>query len=106
VTGHVPLKLKVFQSSYAWDDTYADAIIILEYRIINAGRKTIDSSYVGFFIDWDVGPYRVASYFGRNFTGYYQDSRTAYATNPSDRGSTPVGCALLSTSRSLDSLRY
>lgn len=106
VTGHVPLNLKVFQSSYAWKDPYAQAIIILEYRIINNGRKPIDSAYIGFFFDADVGPYRVANYQLRNYNGYYQDSRTMYIHNPADRGSTPVGCALLSTSRSLDSLRY
>jgi hypothetical protein len=106
VTNHVPLNLKVFQSSYAWDDSYADAIIILEYRILNNGRKNIDSAFIGFFFEADVGPYRVANYPQRNFTGYYQNSRTAYIHNPSDRGSTPVGCALLTTSRSLDSLNY
>lgn len=106
VAGHVPLNLKVFQASYAWDDRYADAIIILEYTIINTGKKKIDSAYVGFFFEADVGPFRVAQYFARNFTGYYQDSRTAYVHNPSDIGSTPVGCSLLRTSRSLDSLRY
>jgi hypothetical protein len=106
VAGHVPLKLKVFQSSYAWEDPYADAIIIFEYRIINNGEKRIDSAYVGFFFDADVGPYNVALYYQRNFTGYYRDSRTAYIHNPADRGSTPVGCTVLSTSRPLDSLRY
>ncbi len=106
VAGHTPLNLKVFQSSYAWNDTYADAIIILEYRIINMGRKKIDSAFVGFFFEADVGPYRSALFERRNFTGYYQDSRTSYVHNPADRGSTPVGCALLKTSRRLDSLRY
>jgi hypothetical protein len=106
VNNHVPFHLKVYQSSYAWDDTYADAIIILEYRIINNGRKQIDSAFVGFFFEADVGPYLVNGYAQRNFTGYYRDSRTAYVHNPSDRGSTPVGCALLTTSRPLDSLRY
>jgi hypothetical protein len=106
VTNHVPLGLKTFQSSYAWDDTYADAIIILEYRIINNGRKNIDSSFVGFFFEADVGPTNVPLYYQHNFTGYYQDSRTGYVHNPRDRGSTPVGCTLLSTSRPLTELRY
>ena len=106
VAGHVPLNLKVFQSSYSWQDPYADAIIIMEYRIINQGRKFIDSAYVGFFADPDVGPYAAATYQQRNFTGYYQDSRTTFTHNPQDRGSTPIGFALLSTSKPLDSLHY
>ena len=107
VQNHVPLNLKVFQSSYAWNDRYADAIIILRYRIVNVGTKPIDSAFVGFFFEADVGPIHVANYWQRNFTGYYPDARTAYVHNPSDLGSTPVGCALLETSQKrLDSLTY
>ncbi len=107
VPGHVPLNLKVIQRSYAWDDSYADAIILFEYRLFNLGPKQIDSAYVGFFFEADVGPRLAANYAQRNFTGYFPNSRTAYIHNPSDRGSTPVGVTLLSTSaRSLDSLRY
>ena len=98
VANHVPLHLKVFQSSYSWNDPYAEGIIILEYRIVNNGTKTIDSAYVGFFADPDVGPYRQANYQLRNFCGYMPDARCAYAHNPADRGSTPVGFALLNTS--------
>lgn len=107
VTGHNPLNLKIIQRSYAWDDSYADAIMIFQYRIFNLGPKQIDSAYVGFFFEADVGPRNVSLYYQRNFTGYYPNSRTAYIHNPSDRGSTPIGVALLSTSaRPLDSLRY
>ena len=105
-TRHVPLGIKVIQSSYAWDDTYADAITMIEYRIINTTNKSIDSAFVGYFVDADVGPYRISQFERNNFTGYYTNSRTAYIHNPINRGSTPVGVALLSTSRSLDSLRY
>jgi hypothetical protein len=95
VSGHVPLNLKVFQSSYVWNSEYADAILILEYRIINNGRKSIDSAYIGFFFEGDVGPYRSLNYAQRNFTGYTRETRTAYIHNPVDVGSTPVGCSLL-----------
>jgi len=103
---HLPLNLKVIQSSFVWNDTYADAIMIVEYKIINMGTKVIDSAYVGFFFEADVGPLNAALYYQRNFTGYYPNSRTAYIHNPVDLGSTPVGCSLLSTSLPLDSLRY
>ncbi len=107
ITGHVPLNLEVYQRSYVFNDPYAEAIMLLEFTIFNRGTKNIDSTYVGFFFEADVGPNAVANYAQRNFTGYFQNSRTAYVHNPSDRGSTPIGCALLKTSsRSLDSLRY
>jgi hypothetical protein len=93
--GHVPLGVKVIQSSYAWDDPYAEAILINEYRIINTTNRSLEDAYIGFFADCDVGPVNVSGYYTRNYTGYYQNSRTAYIHNPSDRGSTPVGISLL-----------
>jgi len=95
VAGHVPLKLKVYQNSYAWDDPYADAIIIVEYLIMNEGTKPIDSAYVGWFFEADVGPVSVSQYHTRNFTAYIPGSFTAYIHNPVDLGSTPVGATLL-----------
>ena len=104
-SGYIPLRLKVIQSSYAWNDPYADAIIINEYRIVNMGRRTIDSAYIGWFVDADVGPINVANYWTHDFTAYISNSRTAYIHNPQDAGSTPVGAALLWPPDSPD-LRY
>ncbi|MEK9139407.1 MAG: hypothetical protein AAB393_19995, partial [Bacteroidota bacterium] len=106
VAGHVPMNLRIIEACYAWSNPYADAIMIVEYTIVNFGRKIIDSAYVGFFYEADVGPISAPLYWTRNFTGYYPNSRTGYVHNPVDRGSTPSGVALLSTSKSLDSLRY
>jgi hypothetical protein len=105
VAAHVPLKLKVVQSSYVWNDPYAEAIHIMEYKIMNMGAKRIDSAYVGIFLEGDVGPYHTSNYYQRNYSAYYANVRTAYIHNPVDLGSTPVGIALLSAPRSLDSLQ-
>ena len=106
VTGHIPMHLQVIQRSFSWNDPYAEGILIIEYRVINIGTKTIDSAYVGFFFDADVGPIDATNYFQRNFTGYYSDSRTAYIHNPIDEGSTPVGVTLLWPQDRLRTLRY
>jgi hypothetical protein len=106
VSQHIPMNLKVIQSSYAWQDPYADAIIIFEYRIFHYGRNIIDSAYVGYFFEADDGPISVANYFQHNFSAYIRESRTAYIHNPIDNGATPVGATLLYTGKSLDSLRY
>ena len=107
--GHIPLGIKVVQSSYAWDDPYAKAILINEYKIKNTSDRTIDSVYVGFFCDADVGPINITNYFQHNFTGYLPGSRTAYISNTSDPGSTPIGLSLLypptDTLRHIDSTR-
>ncbi len=113
IASHVPLHVKVIQKSYSWIGGYADAIIPLEYWIINVGTKTIQQAYIGYFTDTDLGPYYVTlangynhDFWTQNFTGYYKDLRTGYCFNPVDRGSTPLGVTLLSTPRPLDSLKY
>ncbi len=106
VQNHVPLRLEVIQRTYSWDDTYADAIMIVEYTIYNRGVKPIDSTFVGFFFEADVGPISSSTFHQRNFTGYYRDSRTAYIHNPSDRGSTPAGVTHVDTTSEDPRLRY
>lgn len=113
IANHVPLRVKVVQKSYAWSGGYADAIIPIEYQIINVGTKPIAEAYIGFFTDTDLGPFYVTKangythdFWTQNFTGYYRNLRTAYCMNPVDRGSTPIGVTLLGTPRSLDSLKY
>ncbi len=104
---HVPMHVKIIQKSYAWSDPYAEAIIINEYQIVNTGTRSLDSVFIGFFVDADVGPINVPSYQLNNFTGYYPDAKTAYIHNPIDRGSTPVGVTLLwANGRDLTGLRY
>lgn len=92
---HVPLRIKVIQSCYAWDDPYAEAIVILEYRVINMGTTVIDSAYIGFFFEADVGPISNSQYWTRNFSEYLEEKRLGYIHNPIDAGSTPAGIAVL-----------
>ncbi|HCV43119.1 MAG TPA: hypothetical protein DGH68_06515 [Bacteroidetes bacterium] len=104
---HTPMHLKVLQKSYAWQDPYAEAILINEYQIINTGPRPLDSVFIGFFVDGDVGPVAVNLFERNNFTGYYPDAKTAYIHNPLDRGSTPFGATLLwANGRDLTGLRY
>ena len=95
VAGHVPMHLRFYQSSYAWNDPYADAIIVIEYLIVNEGTKPITDAYIGWFFEADVGPINISNYHQRNFTAYIPASFTAYIHNPVDLGSTPVGATLL-----------
>lgn len=106
VPGHIPLGLKVWQRSYAWASRVKEPLIILEYNIINVGGRTLDSVYLGFFADTDVGPISYGGYYGINFSGYLSDVRTAYAYNAVLRPSTPIGFTVLGTPRPLSALRY
>jgi len=102
-SGYVPLRLKVVQSSYAWDSPVP--LTILDYRIFDIGTRVIDSVYVGWLFDADVGPIEVAQYWTRNYSAYFQSQRTAYVHNPIDVRSTPIGLHLLTAPLPLDSVR-
>lgn len=95
VTYHVPLRLRVSQSSYTWDDEYAEGIHIIEYRIVNTGTKNIDSVYIGCLLDADVGPVVIPNYQNYNFSEYQSFYKLGHTNNPYHVGSTPVGISLL-----------
>ena len=105
VSGAIPMKLKVAQSSFSWNHPYADGILIVEYRIVNTGPRTIDSAYIGLFSEMDVGRVDEALYFQHNFAEYYPSVRAVVVTNPISFGTTPAGIQLLEAPRPLDSLR-
>ncbi len=44
---HYPMNLKVTQKSYAWSSDYVDDFIIIEYRLKNIGRETMEKAYFG-----------------------------------------------------------
>lgn len=52
---HRPLNIKLHQNSYAWSNTYAEDIILFDYRIENLNTYTLESVYMGIFVDADVG---------------------------------------------------
>ncbi|HLF14198.1 MAG TPA: hypothetical protein VI932_04860 [Bacteroidota bacterium] len=104
--GHYPMEIKVIQKVYAWRDPSYGAIIPFDYYFINEGTKTIEDVYVGYFLDADVGPVNSGDYYNRNYTCYIDTLRTAYAHNPIDRGSTPIGITVLGTPKPLNELKY
>jgi len=95
VSNHTPLGIKIIQKSYAWRSKFTDAILPIQYEVINVGRQALSEVYVGFAVDARVGPITSPLYFYRNFGGFLPELRTAYAHNPIDKGSTPLGVALL-----------
>jgi hypothetical protein len=55
---HVPLELMVRQESYAWTTPAVEDFIGVEYKVKNIGDSPIDTAYVAFMIDGDIGPVR------------------------------------------------
>jgi len=46
-----PLNLKVEFESYNWNFAFANFFVILNFRITNIGNQSIDSAYIGYWID-------------------------------------------------------
>lgn len=93
ISQHIPLRLKIIQSSFTWDSTAYEGIQIFRHRIINTGTRTIDSCYIGIFADpvcCPANPWGGAYY----FSGYFPDARLGYAVKKTT-GATPFGVSLL-----------
>jgi hypothetical protein len=56
-TEHVPLGIKVQQTSYAWSTAGTNDFIGVDYKFINVGGNLLTNVYIGFFVDGDIGPY-------------------------------------------------
>ncbi len=108
IPGHVPLGIRIWQRAFSWAAAVKEPIIPIEYYFMNQGTKVLDSVYVGFFADADVGPKYIGGYYGHNFSAYLSGVRTAYVANPLDKPSTPIGFTVLKTPKDLTdpSLKY
>lgn len=106
VPGHIPLGIRVWQKSYAWRNLFRQPILPLEYAIVNAGGKTLDSVYIAFFVDPLIGNVNSSDIAARKYSAYIPELRTGYAHNVYDRSATPVGVVVLGTPRPLSQLRY
>ncbi len=105
VSGHVPMHIKVVQSSFAWDESQDSPILVLEYRLMSTWRRTIEDLYFGFFLDGNVGPIDLPSYWTKNFFEYDNNVPLASIHNPLYPSVTPIGLSILETPAPVDSLR-
>lgn len=69
---HNPLGIDVHLESYAWNFTFADAFVILNYQITNASNDTIKNIFAGIWTDASVGNMNYTSIYepGGGFTWY------------------------------------
>jgi hypothetical protein len=66
---HVPLGLKIQQTSYAWATPGQNDFVGIDYRIINKSGRSIRNVYVAIFSDCDIG--------SRGIRGYFLDDEAA-----------------------------
>ncbi|MDZ7391766.1 MAG: hypothetical protein ONB25_02550 [candidate division KSB1 bacterium] len=69
---HTPLGIDVHLESYAWNYSFADAFVILNYTIKNVSRYPIERVYVGLWVDASVANMNYTSRYepGGGFTWY------------------------------------
>jgi len=61
---HTPLGINVHFESYAWNYSYADAFVILNYTITNISSYPIEDVYVGIWVDCSIA--------NMNYTSAYE----------------------------------
>jgi hypothetical protein len=60
---HVPLGIKVQQTSYAWATPGQNDFVGMDYKIINRSGRALRNVFVGIFADMDLGTRAIRGYF-------------------------------------------
>lgn len=78
-----PLKVSVHMETYAWNFSFAENFVILNYTITNDSPNRLDSVYVGLWIDMvvrntNLSPPRGSAFYNRGGNGYIDSLRMCY----------------------------
>lgn len=84
IPDHVhPLGVVVSMETYAWNFSFAENFVLLNYTIRNKSGKTLDSLYAGIWVDMvvrntNISPPRGSAFFSRGGNGFVDSLRMAY----------------------------
>lgn len=81
---HIPLRLEVTQSSYAWGYDYAEDFIIVDYKIGNIALRDLHDVYIGLYVDNDIGRSSNGYYPYDDICGYKDILRSRYIAGHND----------------------
>ena len=86
IPNHNPLGLDVHLESYAWNYSYADAFVVLNYTFKNSSGDTIKNIYSGIWVDPSVANFNYTDYYtpGGGFTWY--DNLNGFDESEDDNG--------------------
>ena len=72
IPNHTPLGLDIRLESYAWNYSYADAFVILNYTFTNQSENVINDLYAGIWVDPSIANFNYTDYYspGGGFTWY------------------------------------
>lgn len=100
-----PLGVSAHMESYAWNFSFAENFVILNYAIRNVSRDILDSVYAGLWLDTvvrntNLSPPRGSAFYSRGGNGFIDSLRMAYEFDvDGDPGFTDsyIGVSLLGT---------
>ncbi|MBR9974775.1 MAG: hypothetical protein KFF77_04285 [Bacteroidetes bacterium] len=80
---NTPLKVNVHMETYAWNFSFAENFVILNYAIRNDNTVPLDSAYIGLWIDMvvrntNLSPPRGSAFFNRGGNGFVDSMRMCY----------------------------
>lgn len=84
ITDHHPLGIVVHQESYAWNFSFANFFVIMNYTIKNTSEKYIDSVFVGLWTDTVVRNTKItgrpsgSAFYSKGGNGYNDSIKIAY----------------------------
>ena len=84
IVDHSPLGLAIHQECYAWDYSFANFFVIMNYWIKNVSGKYLDSVYVGLWTDAVVRNVKISStslgtaFYNKGGDGYSDSLKVAY----------------------------
>jgi len=78
-----PMKVSVHMETYAWNFSFAENFVILNYTVTNHSPNRLDSVYVGLWLDMvvrntNLSPPRGSSFYNRGGNGYIDSLRMCY----------------------------
>lgn len=115
IPDHNPLGVEVYHESYAWDLSFANNFVIMNYWIKNISNRYLDSVYIGLWTDAVVrntnitSPRTGGSFYDKGGNGYSVDMKIAYEFDAiGDIGFTDsyIGIQFLGASEQLDSVNF
>jgi hypothetical protein len=115
IEGHNPIGVVVRQETYAWNFTFANNFIIMNYWVKNVSNRYLDSVYVGLWTDAVVrntnvtSPRSGSSFFDKGGNGFADSLNIAYEFDATgDIGFTDsyLGVQFLGASNNYDSVNF
>jgi len=115
IPDHTPLGIVINHRSYAWNLSFANNFVIMDYWIKNVSGRYLDSVYVGLWTDAVVrntnitSPRTGSSFYDKGGNGYSREFKVAYEFDAiGDIGFTDsyIGIQFLGASANFDSVNF